>query len=157
MNLKNAMAILVGGALLTVVGAGCTGTKVQFADVPGDRLDLARGRQITSHATGFQLLFIPLGLNSRQERAYAQLKKQARGDYITDIKIQETWRYAVLGTTYRTTFSAMAYPDKSTSPAPVTQTLTGKLKELKDLLDKKQLTSEEYEVARKKLLEQFAK
>ena len=99
-------------------------------------------------------MFFPLGVNGRQERAYAQLKKQARGEYVTDIKIQESWRYAVLGTTYRTTLTAMAYPDKGASPSPtsVTQSLAQKLEELKGLREKGLLTEAEYEAARKKLL-----
>ena len=149
------MTLLVGGVLAMVVGMGCTGTRVQFADVPSDRLDLTRGRQISSHSAGFQLLmFFPLGVNGRQERAYALLKKQARGEYVTDIKIQESWRYAVLGTTYRTTLTAMAYPDKGASPSPTsgTQSLAQKLNELKGLREKGLLTEAEYETARKKLL-----
>ena len=157
MNLKHLTKLVMGGLLVAFVGAGCMGTKVQFADAPVDRLDLTKARAITGSATGFQLLLIfPIAINGRLERAYAELKQEAHGDYITDIKIQESWAYGFVGTSYRTTLTAIAYPDKSLAPAPaaapVVATLTQKLSELKDSHDKGQMTDAEYEAARKKAI-----
>jgi hypothetical protein len=100
--------------LLALTAFGCAGTKVNFADVSLDRLDLTRGRNISASASGFQLLlFIPIGVNGRQAEAYARLQQAAGTDRITDIKVQESWTYAFVGTVYRTTMTATAYPEKT--------------------------------------------
>lgn len=101
-------------ATLAIVLVGCTGTKVNFAAPPVDRLDLTRGRTITGSASGFQLLlFIPIGINGRQAQAYERLKQAAGSDAIADVKIQESWKYAFVGTVYITTLTATAYPQKT--------------------------------------------
>ena len=51
-------------------------------------------------------------VNDRHEQAYNALKGQANGDYITDIKITESWTYALVGTIYTTKLTATAYPKK---------------------------------------------
>ena len=56
---------------------------------------------------------IPIKINGRQARAYEELKNAAGSDYITDVKIQESWTYAFLGTVYHTTLTATAYPAKN--------------------------------------------
>ena len=104
--------------LLAITAFGCAGTRVNFADVPVEKLDLTRGRQISASSSGFQLLlFIPIGINGRQAEAYARLQQAAGSDLITDIKIQESWRYAFVGTVYTTTMTATAYPQKGASGA----------------------------------------
>ncbi len=76
-------------------------------------IDLTRGRSLSASASGFQLLlFIPININDRQERAYQILRGQAGNEYITAVKIQESWTYAFVGTVYTTTLEAMAYPRK---------------------------------------------
>lgn len=68
------------------------------------------GRHISAEACGFQLLlFIPISINSRLERAFAQLQREAGNDKIASLTIEEYWRYAVVGTTYCTRLDAMAY------------------------------------------------
>jgi hypothetical protein len=95
-------------------------------------------------------LFIPIAVNGRQAEAYEKLKQAAGNDLITDIKIEESWTYAFVGTIYHTTLTATAYPDKNASATATAQTLTGKLAELKALHDKGELSDIEYEAARKK-------
>lgn len=152
-SVKNLVRATLCSTVLALSGMGCMGTKVHFADVPLDKLDLTRGRTITATSSGFQLLlFIPIGINGRQAEAYERLKKEAGNDYITDIKIQESWSYAFVGTVYRTTLTATAYPDKSVARAAAGQTLSGKLAELKELRDKGELSEAEYQAARKKIV-----
>jgi uncharacterized membrane protein YeiB len=68
-------------------------------------------RSITDSGVGFQLLsFIPISINSRYQRAYDGLLKQADNDYLTNIQIQESWIFAWYGIVYRTTIMATAYP-----------------------------------------------
>ena len=70
-----------------------------------------KGREITASASGFQLLlFIPIGINDRHVRAHQLLKDKADGDYITDVKIKESWSYGFIGTFYTTTLTATSYP-----------------------------------------------
>ncbi len=90
---------------------GCTGVPVRIANVPDHAVDWSRGRHLVAGARGFQLfLFIPIMTNSRHERAYQALLKEADGDFITDIKVQEFWWYAYIGTIYSTKMEATAYP-----------------------------------------------
>jgi len=98
--------------------SGCAGTEVNFANretqkVNLNDIDFTKPREITAKAGGFQLfLFIPIGINGRQERAYEKLKEMAGRDYITDIEIKESWGYAFVGNSYKTTLRAKAYPYK---------------------------------------------
>lgn len=99
---------------------GCAGKpiKVGLVDQQLDRtaVDFTKGRAISASASGFQLLlFIPISINDRQERAYQILRGQAGNDYIADVKIKESWTYAFVGTVYTTTIEATAYPRKLSS------------------------------------------
>ena len=114
----NSMKKIVCNAIcltvLVLTGFGCVGTKVNFANAPVGNLDLTRSRTISGSSSGFQLLlFIPIGINGRQAEAYERLKQAAGTDLITDIRIQESWTYAFVGTVYHTTLTATAYPDKT--------------------------------------------
>ena len=94
---------------------GCAGKPITFNSVdPKLYADKkAEARTISSEASGFQLLlFFPISVNDRHEQAYNALKGQANGDYITDIKITESWTYAFVGTIYTTKMTATAYPKK---------------------------------------------
>ena len=94
---------------------GCSGKPVTFNSVdPKLYADKkADARTISSEASGFQLLlFFPISVNDRHEQAYNALKGQANGDYITDIKITESWTYAFVGTVYTTKMTATVYPKK---------------------------------------------
>lgn len=102
-----------GSISLIVLGiVGCSGTPVHIASQSPKLYEHTKdqGSQITASASGFQLLlFIPIEINERQERAYQLLKAQAGGGYITDVKIQESWTYALVGTVYTTTMTATLY------------------------------------------------
>lgn len=146
-------AFLVVIVILASFGFGCTGDKVQFADAPIDKLDLSQGRKVTGRASGLHLFgVIPIGVNERQSRAYERMKGEAGNDYVTDIKIQDVWKFVFIGQKYNTTVTAMAYPLKSSLSNPSAQTMTQKLDELKALHDKGALTDAEYNTARKKVI-----
>jgi hypothetical protein len=112
--LKNILMVTT----ITVFGlwfSGCAGKPITFKSVdPKAYEDVKdKGRKISGSASGFQLfLFIPIGVNDRHENAYGQLLAQANGDYITDVKIEESWTYGLVGTSYTTTITATAYPKK---------------------------------------------
>jgi hypothetical protein len=96
---------------------GCTGIPIKIGHIDQQfstiKVDFTRGRSIEASANGFQLLlFIPISINDRQMRAYSLLRDQAGDDYITDIKVQESWTYALVGTVHKTTIKAKAYPRK---------------------------------------------
>jgi len=92
--------------------AGCSGAPVKFNAVDkAGSVDPSKGRPIRASASGFQLLlFIPINVNSRLETAHALLQAQAGGGQISDIKVTESWTYALVGTVYTTTLEATAYP-----------------------------------------------
>ncbi|MBI4686066.1 MAG: hypothetical protein HY755_12855 [Nitrospirae bacterium] len=110
------MKILKGITLLIMIvflmiSIGCTGAPVRIDSIPQRPIDTTKGRVITSSACGFQLfLLIPIMVNSRQERAYESLRMAAGSDYMTDVKIKESWTYGLVGTAYCTDFEATAYP-----------------------------------------------
>lgn len=102
-------------AVFAVYFTGCSGKPVTFTSVdPKLYADKkADARTISGEASGFQLLlFIPISVNDRHDQAYNILKGQANGDYITDIKVTESWTYAFVGTIYTTKMTATAYPKK---------------------------------------------
>lgn len=146
---------IVGIAVLASISFGCAGTKVHFADAPMDKLDLSRGHTVTGRASGVHLFnLIPLGVNNRQVRAYEQMKQSAGDDYLTDIKVRDSWCcMGVIGEKYGTTLTATAYPDKSRSLTRSSSTLTQALNELKALHDQGQLSDAEYEALRKKAID----
>ena len=122
MNLKKTVGNTILAGCAAIAGFGCAGTKVHFADAPMERLDLSKVHDVTGSASGFQLLlFIPINVNSRHQRAYEELQDRARGDFLTDIKIQDSWTYAFVGTIYRTTLTATAYPERDKKVASVSQ------------------------------------
>jgi hypothetical protein len=98
-------------AMLCMAVAGCTGTPVMFKSMMEQNYDATKGRTITASACGFQLLlWIPININNRQQQAYEELMRQATNEYVTDIKVQEKWTYAFVGTVYCTVLEATAYP-----------------------------------------------
>jgi len=100
--------------ILALASSGCVGTKVHFDDISLEKADLTRGRVIESSCSGFQLLcLIPIEINDRQSDAYMRLKQAAGSDFITDVKITESWTWAYIGTVHKTRFIATAYPDKT--------------------------------------------
>lgn len=71
-------------------------------------------RTITAEACGFQfLLFFPLEINTRAQRAYQALEAEAAGDFITDVQVRERWTYGFVGTQYCTALRAKAIRPKS--------------------------------------------
>lgn len=92
--------------------SACSSTPIRVNDeVDRADIDMTKGRKIKAQAAGFQLfLVIPITVNSRQVRAWEQLKEYAGNDYISDVTITERWTYGYAGTAYTTIIEAMAYP-----------------------------------------------
>lgn len=108
----------VGLAVACLLLVACSGapmrTETGNLQVDAESVDFSKGRTISASASGFQLLLlIPISINNRHERAYRILLGQASGDYVTDIKISESWTYALVGTVYKTTLEATAYPQRT--------------------------------------------
>jgi hypothetical protein len=97
---------------LIIFSAGCAGKAVKFESVADQAYDASKGREVEATKRGFQLFcIIPIMTNSRQARAYQVLCNMAGDDYvITDVKVQEYWRYAFVGTVYATRMRATLYP-----------------------------------------------
>ncbi len=96
---------------------GCAGKPIHLSPeiqkVDLTTIDFENGRDLSASESGFQLLLlIPININGRHERAFQQLRGQAGNDYITDIKIQESWAWGFVGTIYKTKIVAKAYPKK---------------------------------------------
>lgn len=108
--LKRPLATIAATLLLV----GCAGDPVQLGtrtSVPTPTAGVAR--PISAQACGFQLLlFIPINTNDRMATAYKSLEAQAGGDYITDVRIQESWGYRLVGTSYCTTLTAKAIKNR---------------------------------------------
>jgi hypothetical protein len=113
-------------AVAVLALAGCAGTPVRLASTKGlappGEMHASTGRSIRASASGFQLLlFIPININDRQERAFQLLQAQAGDDYMTNVAVDESWTWALVGTVYRTTLTATAYPRATGAARPVQQ------------------------------------
>ena len=99
-------------AICLGVLSSCSSTPVKInEEIDRADIDMTKGRQIRAQAAGFQLfLVIPISVNSRQARAWEQLKQSAGNDYISDVRITERWTYGYVGTAYTTIIEATAYP-----------------------------------------------
>lgn len=115
MKILKKIASIVSISVFGIWLSGCAGKPITFKTVDPKMYEdvKEKGRTISASASGFQfLLVIPISVNDRHQSAYGQLMAQANGDYITDVKIEESWTYALLGTVYTTTITATAYPKK---------------------------------------------
>lgn len=107
---------IISSLLITVISllmVGCAGKPILFQSVPPQKYENVKdkGREISASASGFQLLLlIPIDINDRHERAYQLLRAQAGNDYLTNVRIEESWTYAFVGTSYKTTLKATVYP-----------------------------------------------
>lgn len=109
--IPRAVALAFVLALCGLGTVGCSGTRFSIPNTPDRPYDLSKGRTITAEEGGFQLLLvIPLGVNERHERAWRELQSAARGDFITDVKIRDSWTWALVGTIYTVHMEATAYP-----------------------------------------------
>lgn len=96
-----------------VLAAGCAGAPVKLGSHVSGPIPTGTERNISSEACGFQLLlFIPININDRMERAYSDLEVKAGGDFITDVKVKERWIYGFVGTGYCTALQARAISSK---------------------------------------------
>lgn len=145
-KLTTIFSLLVASLLIM----GCASTPIMFGGnnhqfINNNDVDFSKGRQITTEASGFQLLlFIPININGRFEHAYNDLIGEAGSDYITDVKIDESWTYAFVGTIYTTKLTAKVYPRIKAAIESSDQ----KLRELKKLKDEGLITEGEYEKKR---------
>ena len=105
--LKTSLLLFAGASLLL---SGCVGGPVTLKSFPATDVVVASGRPISADACGFQLLLLlPLGVNSRLERAFEELQEKAGNDQIANLTIEENWGYGFVGTVYCTKLQAKAY------------------------------------------------
>jgi hypothetical protein len=106
MKASNKRLVLLAIGLLT---AGCAGVPAQLGTPMTASVPTGPERAISARGCGFQLLlFFPININDRMQRAVQLLELQANGDFITDVKVTEKWTYAFVGTVYCTTLEATA-------------------------------------------------
>ena len=109
-TINRQLAGIVTAALL----AACTGIPVALGTRAAGPVPTGAERTITAEACGFQLLlFIPININDRAQRAYQALEAEAGGDFITNVQVQERWTYGFVGTQYCTGLQAKAVKPKS--------------------------------------------
>jgi hypothetical protein len=102
------------GIVTAALLAACAGTPVSLGTRVSGPNPTGAERTITAEACGFQLLlFIPISINGRAQRAYQALEAQAGGEFITNVQVQERWTYGFVGTQYCTTLQAKAVRPKS--------------------------------------------
>ena len=109
-RIKNQLVCILTSLLLTA----CAGNPVFLGTHVAESIPTGSERTITTEACGFQLLlFIPISINDRAQRAYRALELEADGDFITNMQVQERWTYAFVGTVYCTDLRARAIRQKS--------------------------------------------
>lgn len=107
-SIVKAMYLILSVATLFIYG--CSGSPISVKSVVAKDVDLSSSRQISAEGCGFQLLlFIPIKINSRLERAFEEINQRAGNDLIANLSIEETWTYGFVGTMYCTTLRATAY------------------------------------------------
>lgn len=111
---KHYVSIAIITSLLLL--QGCAGTPVNMGvseDFNRSVYDMENPKKVSISASGFQLLlFIPISINSRHQRAYSAIEAQAGDGLISDVRVKESWTYAFVGTIYKTTIEANIYPRK---------------------------------------------
>lgn len=109
-TINEQLASIITATLLSA----CAGAPVSLGTRVGGPVPTGAERTIAAEACGFQLLlFIPIAINSRAQRAYQALEAQAGGDFITNVQVQERWTYGFVGTQYCTGLRAKAVRPKS--------------------------------------------
>ena len=87
--------------------AGCTGRLVNVAPVPP--ASYSEGERTSSQACGMLLFtFIPVSLNDRVERAYAEALDKANATSLTDTSLIESWQFTPFGPRVCTSVSGIA-------------------------------------------------
>ena len=76
----------------------------------------------------------------------------APNEFITDITVQDSYKWVFIGIKYNTTMTGLACPDRTKGPA-ADMSLSGKLEELKNLHDKGQVSDDEYQKMRQRILD----
>lgn len=99
--------------LLLVFLGGCASNFTMVAPTPPVKYEkLGKATGTASGALGVlgtAYYFIPLGLNSRVERAYEEALKSVPGaTSLIDVTIQESWFWWVIGTSRNVTISGEA-------------------------------------------------
>jgi len=117
MRMDNFLKLIISLTIFAII-AGCSGRPIILSEhnkhIKLEDVDLTRGKTVSGSASGFQLLLlIPISINDRHERAFQVVRGQAGSDYITDVKIKDSWTYALVGTVYKTTIEATAFPRKT--------------------------------------------
>lgn len=107
-SMIKANIIIIAFAALLV--CGCSGNPISVKSVTAKDVDMTSGRTITGEGCGFQLLlFIPIQINTRLQRAFDELNQKAGKDMIANLNIEEDWTYGLVGTLYCTKLKATAY------------------------------------------------
>ena len=105
---------IVAVVIAALLASACAGAPVALGTRADKPVPVGTSRTVAANACGFQLLlFIPIAINERAERAYKALEAQAAGDYITDVQVEERWSYAFIGTIYCTSLKAKAIRPQS--------------------------------------------
>ena len=105
--------IRLGFLLLLIGSAGCSSGLTTIArSAPGDHasLGIAQGTACGSTLFGATLTnFIPLGLNSRVDRAYTNaLRSRPGATTLRGVGLSESWFYWIIGTTRCVTITGEA-------------------------------------------------
>lgn len=69
----------------------------------------AVARDIEAQACGWRVIIISKGVKDHAARAYQELLAQARGDYIAEVQVEQTWTNAIVYREWCTNLKAKAY------------------------------------------------
>ncbi len=96
-NMAAALLLVAGG----VAFSGCASSQVRLGPQAGKTYDvIGKGE---GNAGGFMLFhLIPLGHNTKVQRAYDAAVKCRNGDALINPTIKESWFWAYVGNGYRT-------------------------------------------------------
>ncbi|MFI5317119.1 MAG: hypothetical protein ACHQ6T_15570 [Myxococcota bacterium] len=88
---------------------GCSAHSIRLDDFEDAKINESRPREIKAETCGYLLGFIAFRARSQLIRLERRLKEAANGGAITNVRVKESWYWAV-GTLLCTEVRATAYP-----------------------------------------------
>lgn len=107
--IRHALSTAIGLMLLAVT-AGCYVHPIRLDNIEYARFDETRPREVRAEECGALVLIIPFRLNSQLIRVERTLAAHAPDSVLTDVPVEQSWIWLVLGDLVCTKVSATAYP-----------------------------------------------
>jgi hypothetical protein len=103
-------------ALLLLAATGCYVHSIRLDNAEYAHYDESRPSEVNAQECGVLVAFIPFSLKSHLIRTKRILESRAPDSVFTDVRVQQSWTWLLVGDMLCTKVSATAYP-KIAAPA----------------------------------------